>query len=116
MNIPFFHEAANFEYKNSRVITKQLTKLIINQDQIYTVNSSEVSKIKSKIKAEKEERYKNISQTLEESFTKDQKRPNEIDQEKGVSNWLLCFQWWKTDLISQNNSFGTVYDYGMVGQ
>ena len=89
MNIPFFHETANFEYKNSRIITRQLTKLIINQDQIYTVNSSEVSKIKSKIKAEKEERYKNISQTLEESFTKDQKRPNEINQEKGVSNWLL---------------------------
>ena len=57
LNIPFFHETANFEYKNSRIIIKQLTNLIINQDPIYTVNSSEVSKLKSKIKAEKEERY-----------------------------------------------------------
>ena len=89
MNIPFFHETANFEYRNSRIIIKQPTNLIINQDPIYTVNSSEVSKLKSKIKAEKEERYKNISQTLEESFTKDQKRLNEINWEKGVSNWLL---------------------------
>ena len=30
---------------------------MINEDPITTVNSSEVSKLKSKIKAEKEERY-----------------------------------------------------------
>ena len=89
MNIPFFHETANFEYKDSRIITKQLTNLIINQDPIYTVNSSEVSKLKSKIKAEKEERYKNILLTLEESFTRNQKRLNETNREKRVSNWLL---------------------------
>ena len=56
---------------------------------IYTVNSSEVSKIKSKIKAEKEERYKNILLNLEESFTRNQKRLNEINREKRVSNRLL---------------------------
>ena len=60
LNVPFFHETAKFEYENSRIITKQLTNLIINQDPIYTVNTSEVSKIKSKIKTEKEGRYKNI--------------------------------------------------------
>ena len=53
------------------------------------MNSSEVSMLKSKIKAEKEERYKNILLTLEESFTWDQKRLNEINREKGVSNCLL---------------------------
>ena len=45
--------------------------------------------LKSKIKTEKEERYKNILLTLEESFAKDQRRLNEINREKGVSNWLL---------------------------
>ena len=70
MNILFFHETAKFEYENSRKITKQLTNLIINQDPIYTVNSSEVSKLKIKIKTEKEERYKNILQKLGESFKK----------------------------------------------
>ena len=60
LSIPFFYETAKFKYANSRIITKQLTDLIINQDPIYTVNSSEVSKLKSKIKIEKEERYKNI--------------------------------------------------------
>ena len=89
LNIPFFRQTANFEYKNSRIITKQLTNLIINQDPIYTVNTSEVPKPKSKIKAEKEERYKNILLTLEESFTRDQKRLNEINREKRVSNCLL---------------------------
>ena len=34
---------------------KQRTNLIINEDLIYTVNPSEVSKLKSKIKAEKVE-------------------------------------------------------------
>ena len=89
MNIPFFHETATFEYKNPRIITKQLTNLIINQDRIYTVNSSEVPKPKSKIKEEKEEQYKNILLTLEESFTRDQKRLNELNRDKGVLNWLL---------------------------
>ena len=78
MNIPFFHETAKLEYENSKIITKQLSNLITNQNTIYTVNSSEVSKLKSKRKAEKEERCKNILQNLEESFTKDQKRLNRI--------------------------------------
>ena len=89
LNIPFFHETAKLEYENSRIITKQLTNLIINQDPVYKVNSSEVSKLKIKIKAEKEERYKKILRNLEESFTKDQNRLNEINRENGVSNWLL---------------------------
>ena len=90
MNIPFFHETAKSEYEHSRIISRQLTNLIINQDLIYTVNSSEVSKLKSKRKVEKEERYKNILNNLEGSFTKDKKRLNEINrEEKGVSNWLL---------------------------
>ena len=33
LNIPFSHETTNFEYKNSRIIIKQLTNLI-NQDPI----------------------------------------------------------------------------------
>ena len=78
MNIPFFHETAKLEYENSRIITKQLSNLITNQNPVYIVNSSEVSKLKSKRKAEKEERCKNILQNLEESFTKDQKRLNRI--------------------------------------
>ena len=55
LNTPFLHETANFEYKSSRVITKQLTNLFINQGPVYTVDSSEVSKLKSNIKAENEE-------------------------------------------------------------
>ena len=78
MNIPFFHETAKLEYENSRIITKQLSNLITNQNPVYIVNSSEVSKLKSKRKAEKEERCKNILQNLEESLTKDQKRLNRI--------------------------------------
>ena len=57
LNIPFFHQTAEFEYENSRIINKQLTNLIINRDPIYTVNSADVSKLKIKIKTEKEERY-----------------------------------------------------------
>ena len=55
LNTPFLHETANFEYKSSRVITKQLTNFIINQGPLYTVDSSEASKLKSNIKAENEE-------------------------------------------------------------
>ena len=55
LNISFFHETSKFEYENSRIVNKHLTNLIINQDPIYTVNSTKVSKLKSKTKAEKEE-------------------------------------------------------------
>ena len=41
------------------------------------------------MKAEKEERYNDILQTFAKSFTKDKKRLNKINREKGVSNWLL---------------------------
>ena len=50
LNIPIFQETAKSEYENCRIITRQLTNLIINQDPIYTVNSSEVSKLKNKKK------------------------------------------------------------------
>ena len=47
-----------------------------NKDPTYKVNSSEISKLKSKMKAEKDERYKKILQNLEEPFIRDQKRLN----------------------------------------
>ena len=53
---------AKFKDENSRMIIRQLTNLIVNQSPIYSVNSSEVSNLKIKIKAEKEERCKNILQ------------------------------------------------------
>ena len=40
LNISVFHETAKFEYENSRIMTRQLTNLIINQDPIYTANLS----------------------------------------------------------------------------
>ena len=59
-------ETAKFEHGNFRIITKQLTNLIISQGPIYTVTTSEVSKLKCKIKTEKKERYNNILQNLED--------------------------------------------------
>ena len=122
LNLPFFHETANFEYKNFSIINKQLTNinqaLIINQDPIYTVNSSEVLKLKSKMKAEKEEQNKNILLTLEESFRRDQKRLNEINREKGVSNWLLVLSVVESgfDLIKQQfwNSIRLRYGWSIA--
>ena len=64
---------------------------LISQGPIYRVNSPEVLKLKSKIKTEKEERYKNISQKIEESFIKDQNR---------------LMKWCKMVLISQSRNFG----------
>ena len=48
---------------------------------MYTVNSSEVLKLKSKIKAEKE-----YFTDFRRTFTRDQKRLNEINREKAASN------------------------------
>ena len=92
LNIPFFHETAKFEYENSMIITKQLTNLIINQDPIHTVNSFEVSKLKSKIKAEKKERHENILQNSEESFSNDQKSLNTPRKGFPLAPWYFQFR------------------------
>ena len=47
LNVVFFHETAKSEFENLRIISKELTNLFFNQNPIYTVNTYEVSKLKS---------------------------------------------------------------------
>ena len=89
LNIPLFHELSKIEYENSRKITKGLTTLITKQDVNYTVSSTELSNLKCQIKGEKEGRHKETLNNLKQTMNKEQQRLNEINQEKGVSNWLL---------------------------
>ena len=61
---------------------------MVNQNPIYSVNSSEVSKLKIEIKAEKEGTiYEHFAEIRRIIYKK--KRLNVINREKGVSNWLL---------------------------
>lgn len=67
------------------------------------------------IKAEKEERCKKILNSLEELFATVQKGLNEVNQENGVTNWLLVLTIVKNgfDLTKQQfwNSIRLQYDW-----
>ena len=89
--ISLFHNDAKYENENSRKLTSSLTQLIKDQYQIYSVNKTEQKSIKSNIKINKEERYKATLTKLQTRPNKNQKRLNDIAQEKRVSNWLKVY-------------------------
>ena len=86
--IPLFHNDAKYEYENSRKLTSSLTLLIKDEYQIHSVNKTEQKSVKLNIKINKEERYNATLTELRTQLDENQKRVNDITQEKGVSNWL----------------------------
>ena len=86
--IPLFYKDAKYKFENCRKLTSLLTQSIKNQYQIYSVNKTEQKSIKLNIKISKEERYKATLTELGTQLNENQKRLDDITQEKGVSNWL----------------------------
>ena len=64
--IPIIKDIAKMEYANSRRITEESALSINNQDLSYIVDTSNIKKIKDKVKCEKELFHKNkLDQILE---------------------------------------------------
>ena len=57
----------------------------------YNVNTSNIKKIKDKVKYENELLYKNKQDIILENLNGKQKRLNQMVREKGVSNWLNAY-------------------------
>ena len=112
--IPLFCNDVKYEYENFRKITTSLTHLIKDQYQIYSVNETEQKSIKSNIKINKEEQYKAILTELRTQLNENQKRLNDITQEKRVSNRLRAYLI-SNQVYDLNNNFGTGFVYVMTG-
>ena len=85
-----FTETSSIEYENSRKVTSALSQSIIDQQIEYSVNKEEIRKIKNEIKQDREGKFKNILdfESVRNVMNNEQRRLNEINREKGVSNWL----------------------------
>ena len=78
------------EYEASKKITKQLTELILNQDQdLSKVDKSQINKTKADLKLEKEIAYTAEKKRIENLITSEpKKRAFLMAGEKGSSSWL----------------------------
>jgi hypothetical protein len=82
-------ESADREYRASRFITKNLTDVILNQDQDFSNYDKEDAKEKVKIgKNMKNEELKTRFTNLMEQLTEKEKRMIDLAKEKGVGAWL----------------------------
>ena len=91
IGIPLFHENSGIEFENSRKLTSSLTDLIKDQSVPYSVNVVEQKKIKTTIKIERENIYKNVLNTLQNRLSENQLRLNSINREKDVSSCLTSY-------------------------
>ena len=97
--IPIIKDIAKVEYANSRYIAEELALSIDNQDLSCNVDTSNIKKIKDKVKCEKELFHKNKLDQVLENLNVKQKRLKEMAHEKGVSNWLNAYPQKNTVLI-----------------
>ena len=91
LTIPIIKDIAKVEYANSRYITEKLALSINNQDLSCNVDTSNIKEIKDKVKCEKELFHKNKLDQILENLNVKQKRLNEMERDKGVSNWLNAY-------------------------
>ena len=75
-------DMAKMEYANSRRTTEELALSINNQDLSCNVDTSNIKKIKDKVKCEKELFHKNKLDQISENLNVKQKRLNETAREK----------------------------------
>ena len=75
LGVPIPSQVSDEQYEHSRLINEKLTSKVISQQKIYEDINMEVNKVKSTIKAKKEERHQNL-------------KALEASQEKGASSWL----------------------------
>ena len=94
LTIPIIKDIAKVEYANSRYITEELAVSINNQDLSYNVDTSNIKKIKDKVKCEKELFHKNKLDQVLENLNVKQKRLKEMahgKQSKVLLNYLHTF-------------------------
>ena len=87
LGIPIFSEMSDFEYSNSKMVTKQLCEKIIQQERQFGRDKKKIKKIKNKITKTRLTRYHQILVDIIAHMNENQQRMNDINQEPGASSW-----------------------------
>ena len=82
------HEECQFEYTASKLITTELTKAIVDQEEEYTASSSLTNSGKEMIKKSKNSKLQAKYDAMAERCGTSSKRALLAAREKGASSWL----------------------------
>ena len=88
LGIPIFSETSDFEYSNSKMVTKQPCEKMTQQEKQYD-RDNEIKEIKNKITRTRLARYHQILVDVRAHMNENQQRLNGINQEPGASGWIL---------------------------
>ena len=88
LGIPIFSELCEREYRNSVLVTQQLTEKIRDQTTVYNIDKEREKEIQSRIKKNRKEYEEKVIEDLRKKMSKEQTRANDLAQMKGASAWL----------------------------
>ena len=104
--IAIIKDIAKMKYANPIRITEELALSIKNQDLSYNIDTSNIKRIKDKIKCEKERFHENMLEQILENLNVKQKRLDEMVREKKsfrlvecISTKLIQFRFEKTAVL-----------------
>ena len=97
-------ETQNFEYQNSREVTKDLTENIILQNKNFQINTEEI-KSKNKLKSDINTIYQQKLNEVTANKGKQSKRCIDIIREINSSNWLIVVLVKEYNYVSTKQQF-----------
>ena len=87
LGIPIFSEKSDFEYSNSKIVTKQLCEKIIQQERQYN-RDNKIKEIKNKITRTRLTLYHQILVDVRAHMNENQQRLNDVNQKPRASSWI----------------------------
>ena len=105
MGIPIFANLCESEFRNSSVLTKQISTNIKNQVVKLDFDAREYRSAMNKIKESKVNAFKDTLRELRERMTPDQLRANDLSQLPGASSWLQSLPLKDNDFVLNKREF-----------
>ena len=88
LGITNISETANMEYENSKLITKELTELIYNQENSMNMDQKVIEEAMDTVERKKAEFHKNKRSEIYNKMNTKEQRILDLASEKGASSWL----------------------------
>lgn len=106
---------AESEYQNSKKVTEQIWRAIVNQNLEYKLNEDEMKMTITHLKKEKNERIKELFSQICENVDEKKKRQLILLNEKGTSSWLTSLPLEEHNFILNKQEFqdGIALRYGL---
>eukprot|EP00111_Clytia_hemisphaerica_P017292 TCONS_00051199-protein len=87
LGIPKFSDLAESEFRNSELLTEQLRKNIIKQEE-NEIDKDEIKKLKASFKLKRTQSHRQKLENIKNQSQDDMKKLLEINREPGSSLWL----------------------------